>query len=63
MRFKSYIIKKDKIMLIIDGHDVYEIDEECAKKYKMNQECKILEKLLEKRDEQNQRKNHKICGP
>ena len=26
--FTAYIIKK-RYMLIIDGHDVYEIDEEC----------------------------------
>lgn len=35
-------------MLIIDGHDVYEIDEECVKKHKVSKECKILEKLQEK---------------
>ncbi len=35
-------------MLIIDGHDVYEIDEECVKKHKVNKECRILEKLQEK---------------
>lgn len=29
--FTAYIIKK-RYMLIIDGHDVYEIDEECIKK-------------------------------
>ena len=32
-------------MLIIDGHDVYEIDEECIKKHRVKGECKVLEKL------------------
>ncbi len=31
--FTAYIIKK-RYMLIIDGHDVYEIEEECIKKLK-----------------------------
>ena len=35
-------------MLIIDGHDVYEIDEECIKKNRVKGECKVLEKLKEK---------------
>ena len=33
--FTAYIIKK-RYMLIIDGHDVYEIDEECIKKHRAN---------------------------
>lgn len=40
-------------MLIIDGHDVYEIDEECVKKHKVNSECRILEKLQEKQQSGN----------
>ena len=45
-----YYIKtlRRQIMLIIDGHDVYEIDEECVKKHKVSKECKIREKLQEK---------------
>ena len=45
--FTAYIIKK-RYMLIIDGHDVYEIDEECIKKHRVKGECKVLEKLKEK---------------
>ncbi|WP_455722042.1 hypothetical protein [Agathobacter sp.] len=40
-------------MLIIDGHDVYEIDEECVKKHKVSKECRILEKLKEKQQSAN----------
>ena len=52
--FTAYIIKK-RYMLIIDGHDVYEIDEECIKKHRVKGECKVLEKLKEK--EQRRQKN------
>ena len=45
--FTAYIIKK-RYMLIIDGHDVYEIDEECIKKHRVKGECKVLEKTRSK---------------
>ena len=52
-------------MLIIDGHDVYEIDEECIKKHRVKGECKVLEKLKEKEQRRQKRilKNRKSCGP
>ncbi len=53
--FTAYIIKK-RYMLIIDGHDVYEIDEECIKKHMVKGECKVLEKLKEK-EQRRQKKN------
>lgn len=53
--FTAYIIKK-RYMLIIDGHDVYEIDEECIKKHRVKGECKVLEKLKEK-EQRRQKKN------
>ena len=31
--------------LIIDGNSVYEVDEECLKKKKINPECKIREAI------------------
>lgn len=43
-------------MLIIDGHDVYEIDEECIKNHRVKGECKVLEKLKEK-EQRRQKKN------
>lgn len=48
-------------MLIIDGHDVYEIDEECIKKHRVKGECKVLEKLKEKEQRRQKRipKNRK----
>lgn len=52
--FTAYIIKKD-YMLIIDGHDVYEIDEECIKKHRVKGECKVLEKLKEKEQRRQKR--------
>ena len=45
--FTAYIIKK-RYMLIIDGHDVYEIDEECIKKHRVKGECKVLERSKKK---------------
>ena len=56
------IYYKKRYMLIIDGHDVYEIDEECIKKHRVKGECKVLEKLKEKRAAQAKkeyRKNRK----
>ena len=55
--FSAYIIKK-RYMLIIDGHDVYEIDEECIKKHRVKGECKVLEKLKEK-EQHRQKKSPK----
>lgn len=52
--FTAYIIKK-RYMLIIDGHDVYEIDEECIKKHRVKGECKVLEKLKEKEQRRQKR--------
>ena len=53
--FTAYIIKK-RYMLIIDGHDVYEIDEECIKKHRVTGECKVIEKLKEK-EQRRQKKS------
>ena len=53
--FTAYIIKK-RYMLIIDGHDVYEIDEECIKKHRVKGECKVLEKLQRKRAAQDKKR-------
>ena len=33
--------------LIIDGNNVYEIDENCIKNHKVSEQCKVLEKLKE----------------
>ena len=51
----QHILLKKDYMLIIDGHDVYEIDEECIKKHRVK-ECKVLEKLKEK-EQRRQKKN------
>ena len=56
--FTAYIIKK-RYMLIIDGHDVYEIDEECIKKHRVKGECKVLEKLKEKEQRRQKKKAEK----
>lgn len=42
-------------MLVIDGHDVFEIDEECVKKYNVNKECEIVKRLMAV-DEKNEEK-------
>ena len=34
-------------MLIIDGNSVYEIDEECARKKEVTNECGIYEKMMQ----------------
>ena len=52
----QHILLKKGYMLIIDGHDVYEIDEECIKKHRVKGECKVLEKLKEK-EHRRQKKN------
>ena len=31
--------------LIIDGHDVYEIDERCLEEHKIDKKCEILKKI------------------
>ena len=41
----QHILLKIDYMLIIDGLDVYEIDEECIKKHRVKGDCKVLEKL------------------
>ena len=56
--FMAYIIKK-RYMLIIDGHDVYEIDEECLKKHRVKGECKVLEKLKEKEQHRQKKDTEK----
>lgn len=33
--------------LIIDGNNVYEIDENCIKNHRVNSQCGVLEKLRE----------------
>lgn len=33
--------------LIIDGNDVYEIDEKCINSHKINKSCGVIEKLKE----------------
>ena len=53
--FTAYIIKK-RYMLIIDGHDVYEIDDVCIKKHRAKGERKALETLKEK-EQHRQKKN------
>ena len=42
--------------LIIDGNSVYEVDEECLKKKRINPECKIRE-ALERQEEQKKPEN------
>ena len=62
----QHILLKKDYMLIIDGHDVYEIDEECIKKHRVKGECKVLEKLKEKRAAQAKKrilKNQKAAVP
>lgn len=34
-------------MLVIDGNSVYEIDEECLRKKKVPEECRVYEKLMQ----------------
>ncbi|MBO5070453.1 MAG: hypothetical protein J6C37_08840 [Roseburia sp.] len=34
-------------MLIVDGNSVYEIDEECLRKKKVPEECRVYEKLMQ----------------
>ena len=56
--FTAYIIKK-RYMLIIDGHDVYETDEEGIKKHRMKREGKVHEKLKEKEQRRKKKKTEK----
>ena len=37
--------------LIVDGTSVYEVDEECLKKRKIPQECKVEEALRKQREQ------------
>ena len=46
-------------MLIIDGNSVYEIDEECLKKRKVPSECKVLEKVKEYQEREEERRREK----
>ena len=44
--------------LIIDGHDVYEIDEHCLEEHKIDKKCEILKKnenAKKENDPKNQR--------
>ena len=52
----QHILLKKDYMLIIDGHDVYEIDEDCIKKNRVKGESKVKEKIKEK--EQNRQKKN-----
>lgn len=45
--------------LIVDGKSVYEVDEECLKKRKIPQECKV-EEVLRKQREQGHTHPHNI---
>ena len=45
--------------LIIDGHDVYEIDERCLEEHKIDKKCEILKKLKM----QKRKMILKISGP
>lgn len=40
-------------MIIIYGHDVYEIDEECLKNHEIEEQCE-LEKILNKKIENSE---------
>ena len=37
-------------MLIVDGNSVYEIDEECLRKKKVPEECRVYEKLMQEQE-------------
>lgn len=39
-------------MIIIDGHDVYEIDENCLKNHKVDKTCE-LQKILKEKEKYN----------
>ena len=56
--FTAYIIKK-RYMLIIDGHDVYEIDEECIKKHKKKGERKNNKNQKKKKQRRQKKKTKK----
>ena len=42
-------------MLVIDGNSVYEIDEECLRKKKVPEECRVYEKLLQEQERMEQK--------
>lgn len=56
-----HILKQKEYMgkLIVDGKNVYEVDEECLKKRKVPPECKV-EKALRKQKEQGKLLSHNI---
>lgn len=39
--------------LIIDGHDVYEIDEKCLEEHKTDKKCEMLKKIESTKKENN----------
>lgn len=41
--------------LIIDGNNVYEIDENCIKNHRVSSQCGVLEKLKESENKSYQR--------
>lgn len=43
-------------MLIIEDNCVYEIDEECLKKRKVLDECKVIEKVKEYQQKEKEKK-------
>ena len=45
-------------ILIIDGNQVYEIDDECMKKRKPPKECEVY-KEYQKQKEEKERKQHR----
>lgn len=43
-------------MLVIEGNSVYEIDEECVRKRKVPEECRVYEKILQNQQEKQKQK-------
>lgn len=56
--YKNIFIKNDMGRLIIDGHDVYEIDERCLEEHKIDKKCEILKKI-ENAKKENDPKNQR----
>lgn len=48
--------------LIIDGNNVYEIDENCIKNHRVSSQCGVLEKLMESETHSDKRNAGKESG-
>ncbi len=48
--------------LIIDGNNVYEIDENCIKNHRVSSQCGVLEKLMESEARPDKRNGGKESG-